>query len=113
MQDTQSLHQDTLTQIAELIRCDVRPALAATSAPDSFRAHDAVATGCTAAHIEARRMTAAFFVMDEHLVRHAARLHGLPEPTSAQASDVIAALWSQRVQLCAAMIAQHLASSRR
>ncbi len=114
MQDTtQSLHEDTLTQVAQLIRRDVRPVLAATAAAGSFRAHDAVATGCTAAHIEGRQMTVAFFAIDEHVVRHAARLHGLPEPASDEMSDVITALWSQRVDLCAAMIAQHLAASQR
>lgn len=113
MQDTQTAHHETLTRIAELVRRDVCPILSATSADGSFRAHDALATGCTAAHIESQRMTAAFFAIDEQLVRFAARAHGLPEPTTTQVGEVLAALWGQRVRLCASMIAGHLAAARR
>jgi|GEM_PF-6381073 len=113
MQDTQTQHEEALNQVAQMIRRDVRPALAATAADGSFRAHDAVATGCTAAHIESQRMTAAFFAIDEQLVRHAAQLHGLPAPTAEQVSDLLASLWSQRVQACSTMILWHLALNRR
>lgn len=113
MQDSQTLHQATLTQVAEIVRHDIRLVLHATVTNGSFRAHDALATSCTAAHIDGGQMTAAFFAIDEHVVRHAARLHGLPEPASGEMSDVITALWSQRVDLCSAMIAQHLAASQR
>jgi hypothetical protein len=113
MKDTQSLHEDTLTEVAQLIRRDIRPVLTATAADGSFRAHDALATSCTAAHIDGGQMTAAFFAIDEHLVRHAARAHGLPEPSEAEMGGALTALWSQRVRFCSAMIAQQLAAVRR
>lgn len=113
MQDTQTLHEDALKQVAAMLRREVLPVLSATAAEGTFRAHDALATSCTAAHIESRRMTAAFFVIDEQLVRFAAHAHGLPEPTAAEIGEVLAALWGQRVRLCASMIAGHLAAARR